>query len=68
MDEKWVEIGSITLNRKDCLVATNKISIKVVIVGGRYVDDGSMRPLDLVQECSFKMPMLPPYETEVGTQ
>ena len=29
--------------------------------------DGSMRPLDLVQECSFKMPpMLPPYETEVA--
>ena len=46
---KWVEIGSIPLNRKDCLVANDGYG-KLIIVGGRLMDGG---PLDLVEKCAF---------------
>ena len=62
MNEQWVEIGSIALNRKDCLV-TNSSSVasgRVLVVGGRCVADGLMQPLDLVEDCTFICATVPP--------
>ena len=64
-DGQWVEIGSIPLNRKDCLVVHSSPR-QVFIVGGRYFDNGLMQSLDLVEECRFTLTPMSPNAAEPG--